>query len=116
MRICGVETGYVVKVLSPLLITALFFGGIEFVDGIINKTPLQPDWISNFFLTLFELLFVGLFEEVAFRALLSRLHRRQNTAKELRCTCKRGIRKSTGSRSFRFLRMPLHNSAEILFC
>ena len=68
---CGVETGYVIKVLSPLLITAVFFGGIGFVDGIINKTPLQPNWISNFFLTLFELLFVGLFEEVAFRALIN---------------------------------------------
>ena len=68
---CGVETGYVVKVLSPLLITALFFGGIGMVGSFFDKTPLQPNWISNVCLTLFELLFVGLFEEVAFRALIN---------------------------------------------
>ena len=32
---------------------------------------MQPDWISNFFLVLFEMLFVGLFEETAFRALIN---------------------------------------------
>ena len=68
---CGVETGYVVKVLSPLLITALFFGGIGMVGSFFDKIPLQPNWISNVCLTLFELLFVGLFEEVAFRALIN---------------------------------------------
>ena len=35
---CGVETGYVVKVLSPLLITALFFGGIGMVGSFFDKT------------------------------------------------------------------------------
>ena len=68
---CGVETGYVVKVLSPLLITSALLGGLSTVSGFISHVPMQPNWIANFFLTLFEMLFVGLFEEIAFRALIN---------------------------------------------
>ena len=68
---CGVETGYVVRVLSPLLITAAFLGGLGVAGGFLEHTPMQPNWISNFFLVLFEMLFVGLFEETAFRALIN---------------------------------------------
>lgn len=68
---CGVETGYVVRVLSPLLITAAILGGLGVAGGFLEHTPMQPDWISNFFLVLFEMLFVGLFEETAFRALIN---------------------------------------------
>ena len=68
---CGVETGYVVRVLSPLLITAAVLGGLGTASGLTQHTPLQPNWIANFFLVLFEMLFVGLFEETAFRALIN---------------------------------------------
>ena len=68
---CGVETGYVVKVMSPLLITAAILGGLGTASGLTQHTPLRPDWIANFFLVLFEMLFVGLFEETAFRALIN---------------------------------------------
>lgn len=68
---CGVETGYVVKVLSPLLITSAILGGLGTASGLTQHTPMQPNWIANFFLVLFEMLFVGLFEETAFRALIN---------------------------------------------
>ena len=68
---CGVETGYVVRVLSPMLITSAVLGGLSTASGFISHAPMQPNWIANFFLTLFEMLFVGLFEEIAFRALIN---------------------------------------------
>ena len=68
---CGVETGYVVKVLSPLLITSALLGGIGTASGLTQHTPMQPNWIANLFLVLFEMIFVGLFEETAFRALIN---------------------------------------------
>ncbi len=71
LRKCGVETGYVVKVLSPLLITSGFFGGLGLLSNIMEGTPLLDGWLYNFAVTLFEMLFVGLFEEIAFRALIN---------------------------------------------
>ena len=68
---CGVETGYVVKVMSPLLITAAILGGLGTTSGFTQHTPLRPNWIANFCVVLFEMLFVGLFEETAFRALIN---------------------------------------------
>ena len=58
---CGVETGYVVRVLSPMLITSAVLGGLSTASGFISHAPMQPNWIANFFLTLFEMLFVGSF-------------------------------------------------------
>ena len=44
---CGVETGYVVKVLSPLLITSALLGGLSTVSGFISHVPMQPNWIAK---------------------------------------------------------------------
>ena len=37
----------------------------------MEGTPLLDGWLYNFAVTLFEMLFVGLFEEIAFRALIN---------------------------------------------
>jgi membrane protease YdiL (CAAX protease family) len=64
------ETGYALKKLLPFLIYALIAGGLYFVVA-INSNPMKTGWPVILIIVLVEMLFVGLFEELTYRALIN---------------------------------------------
>ena len=68
---CEKTTGYVIKMLSGFLIFALLFLSIGVIFAIYEKHPLADGCVIGTLLLLFAMLGVGLFEEMAFRAVFN---------------------------------------------
>jgi membrane protease YdiL (CAAX protease family) len=67
---CGHDVGYTIKVMMPYIIIAVVLGVLSLFSAFANNT-LQADWYIRLPLLFFEMIFVGLFEEVAFRAVIN---------------------------------------------
>jgi membrane protease YdiL (CAAX protease family) len=67
---CGNSTGYVIKVSLILWILALPLGILAFL-GTIATEEISPDWPYHLFTCFLLFIFVGLFEELAFRAIIN---------------------------------------------
>ena len=70
LQACDNETGYVLKVAAPMLIVSLLFGGISLI-GSAFTLPFRQDWLFELLSTIYMCLFVGLFEELCFRAIIN---------------------------------------------
>ncbi len=64
------ETGYALKKLIPFLIYGLVAGGMYFIIT-IRSSSLKANWPVLLVIVLVEMLFVGLFEELTYRALIN---------------------------------------------
>lgn len=67
---CGHDVGYTIKVMMPYFIIALILGALSLFSAFANYT-LLADWYIRLPLLFFEMMFVGIFEEVAFRAVIN---------------------------------------------
>ena len=70
LQACDNETGYVLKVAAPMLIVSILFGGFSLI-GSAFTLPLRQDWLFELLSTIYMCLFVGLFEELCFRAIIN---------------------------------------------
>ncbi len=64
------ETGYALKKLLPFIIYAAIAGVVSFVAALSAK-PLRSDWPVVLIIGAVEMLFVGLYEEISYRALIN---------------------------------------------
>ncbi len=64
------QTGYALKRLVPFMIYAMIAGGLMLFTS-INQSVLKADWPVVLIIGAVEMLFVGLYEEIAFRALIN---------------------------------------------
>lgn len=67
---CGDSTGYAIKVLAPCLILPAVIGLTGFL-GFFTDTPIRSNWPIQLLAGALEMLSVGLFEEVLFRAVIN---------------------------------------------
>ena len=67
---CGDSTGYVIRVLTPCLILPAVIGLTGFL-GFFTDTPIRSNWPVQLLGGALEMLSVGLFEEVLFRAVIN---------------------------------------------
>lgn len=68
---CEKTTGYVIKRLSGILIFAAVFCVIAIAVSVYQKATLSSNWPIQSVLLLFMMIGVGLFEELAFRAVIN---------------------------------------------
>jgi hypothetical protein len=68
---CGKTTGYVLKVLLPLLIYPALAGILGIIDCIHEGTPVAKDWPVKLIIVGFSYLAVGLVEEITARGLIN---------------------------------------------
>ena len=64
------RTGYAILRLMPILVVASFFGLLPVIRSLIHGNPVE-NWPVKLVIFLAEMLFVGLFEEFSFRALIT---------------------------------------------
>ncbi len=67
---CGDSTGYVIRVLTPCLILPAVIGLTGFL-GFFTDTPIRSNWPVQLLAGALEMLSVGLFEEILFRAVIN---------------------------------------------
>ena len=67
---CGESTGYVIKIMMGFIVFSGIFSILGLIGHISDGETVQPGWPLQLLLYGFEVLFIGLFEEVAFRAVL----------------------------------------------
>ena len=67
---CGHDVGYTIKVMMPYIIIAAIGCVVSLLSSFANTT-LQADWCIRLPLLFLEMMFVGIFEEVAFRAVIN---------------------------------------------
>lgn len=68
---CGGTTGSVIKTLMPILIFSILFASIGMVVDITSGQPLVDNWPVQILLAIFLCVFVGLYEELAYRAIIN---------------------------------------------
>ncbi len=68
---CEKTTGYVFKSLSGILIFGAVMGALGIVTIIVNHSQFTNDWLLQIVLAFLAFLGVGLFEELAFRAVIN---------------------------------------------
>lgn len=66
----GHDIGYTIKLMLPYIILAVLLGAVAVVSGLSSST-FRTDWYIQLPLLLFQMIFVGIFEEVGFRAVLN---------------------------------------------
>ncbi len=67
---CGHDVGYTIKVMMPYIIFAAL-GGVFSMISAFSSCPLQTDWYTRLPILFFTMMFIGIFEEVAFRAIIN---------------------------------------------
>ena len=65
------STGYVIKVAAPYWIFALLTGAFGFLFKVSSDYPVREGATLQLFIGFLMFIFVGLFEEMAFRAIIS---------------------------------------------
>ena len=68
---CDNSTGYVLKYCLGFLILSALFGGVLLIAHIDEKTPLVANPLREIIIVFFMYMSVGLFEELAFRAVIN---------------------------------------------
>lgn len=68
---CGNSTGYVIKVAVAIWLLALPLGLLGLVAQLAEAETIRPDWPYQLFTIFLLFVFVGLFEELAFRAIIN---------------------------------------------
>lgn len=70
LQACDNQTGYVLKVAAPMLIISILFGCFSLI-GSAFTLPIRQDWLIELLSTIYMCIFVGLFEELCFRAIIN---------------------------------------------
>ena len=68
---CYVSTGYVIKNSIGFLVMSLIMGSVLLISNIEEKVPLKENPILGFIIIFLMFISVGLFEELAFRAVIN---------------------------------------------
>jgi membrane protease YdiL (CAAX protease family) len=68
---CYVSTGYVIKNAIGFLLMSLIMGSVLLISNIEEKVPLKENPILGFIIIFLMFISVGLFEELAFRAVIN---------------------------------------------
>ena len=68
---CYVSTGYVIKNTIGFLVMSLIMGSVLLISNIEEKVPLKENPILGFIIIFLMFISVGLFEELAFRAVIN---------------------------------------------
>ncbi len=68
---CYVSTGYVIKNTIGFLVMSLIMGSVLLISDIESKVPLKENPILGFIIIFLMFISVGLFEELAFRAVIN---------------------------------------------
>ncbi len=71
LQACGVQTGYVLKVSAPFLIIAGVLGVLAIAGRAFIGEPVKEFWYRDLLASFYMFVFVGLFEELAFRAVIN---------------------------------------------
>ena len=68
---CYVSTGYVIKNSIGFLVMSLIMGSVLLLSNIDDKVPLKDNPVLEFIIIFLMFISVGLFEELAFRAVIN---------------------------------------------
>ena len=68
---CYVSTGYVIKNSIGFLVMSLIMGSVLLLSNIDDKVPLKDNPVLGFIIIFLMFISVGLFEELAFRAVIN---------------------------------------------
>ena len=68
---CYVSTGYVIKNSIGFLVMSLIMGSVLLLSNINDKVPLKDNPVLGFIIIFLMFISVGLFEELAFRAVIN---------------------------------------------
>ena len=68
---CYVSTGYVIKNSIGFLVMSLIMGSVLLLSNINDKVPLKDNQVLGFIIIFLMFISVGLFEELAFRAVIN---------------------------------------------
>ena len=68
---CYVSTGYVIKNSIGFLLMSLIMGSLLLISNIEDQIPMQDNPVLEFIIVFLMFIFVGLFEELAFRAVIN---------------------------------------------
>ena len=68
---CDNSTGYVLKYCLGFIILAVLFGSVLIIAHIVEKTPFVSNPLREIIIVFFMYMSVGLFEELAFRAVIN---------------------------------------------
>ncbi len=68
---CYVSTGYVIKHSLGFLVMSLIMGSIMLISNISDQVPLKDNPVLGFIIIFLMFISVGLFEELAFRAVIN---------------------------------------------
>lgn len=68
---CYVSTGYVIKNSIGFLVMSFIMGSVLLISNIGDKTPLKDNPVLGFIIIFLMYISVGLFEELAFRAVIN---------------------------------------------
>ncbi len=68
---CYVSTGYVIKNTIGFLVMSLIMGSVLLISDIEEKVPLKENPVLGFIIIFLMFISVGLFEELAFRAVIN---------------------------------------------
>jgi membrane protease YdiL (CAAX protease family) len=68
---CCKTTGYIFKTVIPIFVFVIIFVGIGTVVDLTSEKPLVSNWPVQILLSAFLCVFIGLYEETAYRAIIN---------------------------------------------